>query len=290
MAGSTVSADASICAARVLLACCLGTASPWTAGFEVASVGEDGEVLKWGGSARPGTSGGLVTWAFVAAGTPGSAGCLPYCARASRDDLPHFHATPLLDHRTTPFALEQLRPVFQEAFAAWARVADLQFRYVGIDATHTPIGQETNDSPMIRIGIWHFEGLSAYFSAGVSFPPALIGSAGHGHILINANVGFQLSDAEEGSRLPDFPAGGGLHLTDLHRMALHEIGHVIGLRGSRDADALMWHGGASATLQPQHQWRGPRPDDVAGARYLYGPARPTATAPPASVGTCRRRR
>ena len=66
----------------------------------------------------------------------------------------------------------------------------------------------------------------------------------------------------------------GLHMTDLLLLALRETGHTIGLADSLDADSMMCRGDASATLRPTLLWRHPRADDIAGARFLYGPARP----------------
>ena len=241
--------------------------------FEVALSGNPGEYLKWGTSKKAGTSGGVVTWGIVCAGTPGSSYCGNFCVGASSDTLPHFYVAPEVNNESRHIAIADLQPEIQQAFDAWSLVADVKFQYVGEDRSLKPVNDPTATSPMIRVGIWSFGGVVAYFVAGAAFPPGLNDGYGSGHIFLNANVGFQISRAPEGSRLQDFPEGGGLHMTDLYLLALHEIGHVIGLAGSRDPDSLMWNGGPSAVLSPSYMSRLPRGDDIAGAQYLYGPPR-----------------
>lgn len=248
---------------------------PWEASlaFEVVAAGGPGEFIKWGRSKEAGTSGGTVTWGFVAAGTRGSDSCANFCSGESLDGLAHYHPDPERDNSVRPVTLGELQPEIQRAFDAWSAVADIDFQYVGVDRSLKPIDDPTSTSPMIRVGIWSFGGMAAYFAAGAAFPPGLNGGSGTGHIFLNANVGFQRSHAPEGGRLLDFPQGGGLHMSDVYLLALHEIGHAIGLAASRDPDALMWNGGPSAVLWPRYMWRTPRADDVAGARFLYGPRR-----------------
>ena len=244
--------------------------------FSVVPVGAPGEYLKWGASRLAGTPGGVVTWGFVAPGTEAGDFCAPYCQGRSLAALPNFYASPQRGNDTTAVTLASLRPVFQAAFDAWSAVADLEFRYVGAELSLEALDAPVATPPMIRIGIWRFAGLHAYFVAGAAFPPRLRSGSGAGHVFINSNVGFQLSDRPEDSRLQDFPVGGGLYMTELRLLALHEIGHVIGLAGSADADAVMWQAGGSAALTRSFAWRRPRPDDIAGAQFLYGAPRPSA--------------
>jgi hypothetical protein len=242
--------------------------------FEVVSAGPPGEYLKWGASKRAGTSGGEVTWGFVAAGTPGTDYCDPYCRGESLGALPHFYPSPRQDNHTAALPIDQLQPIFQAAFDAWSAVADIHFRYVGIDISLAPIDDPAVTQPMIRIGIWRHAGLAAYFCAAVAYPPGLRGSGAVAHVFLNANVGYQLSHEAEGTRIDDFPHGGGLHMTDLYLLALRETGHTIGFADSNASESVMCRGDASATLRPTPLWRGPRADDIAGARFLYGAPAP----------------
>lgn len=238
--------------------------------YEVVPTGRPGEYLKWGASHLAGTSGGEVTWGLVAAGTPGSDYCGSYCPGDSLDALPNFYPSPQAHNEVEAKPLEGLRPVFEAAFSAWSAVADIRFRYVGIDASHKAIGDPAARSPMIRIGIWRHGGIPAYFCAAAAFPPEFQGGPRTGHVLLNANVGYQLSSEAEGSRLQDFPRGGGLAMTDLYLLALRETGHSIGLADSKSPESVMECGSASAVLRPTVIWRTPRADDIAGARFLYG--------------------
>lgn len=239
--------------------------------FVVAPAGRPGEYLKWGGSLAAGTPGGEVTWGFVAAGTPGSAACGPYCRGASLGELANYYPTPELDNHTLPAALTDPQAAFEAAFHAWSQVADLHFRYVGIDTSMRPFNDDAARSPMIRIGIFAFDGAWAYCTAAVAFaaPPNLGSIAGD--IFLNANVGFQRSNVPDGHEVLDFPAGGGLHLTDLQLLALHEVGHAIGLGDSDAPQSVLFVGITdSASLRSHPAWRVPQPDDIAGARFLYG--------------------
>ena len=259
------------CAGALLsvAAACVPTSS---LAFVVTSTGKPDEYLKWGPSQLAGTPGGVVTWGFVAAGTPGSDACRHYCPGNSLGELPNFYAAPALHNRKTPLALEDLRSTFQAAFDAWSAVANVQFRYLGLDTSMKPINDPSATSPMIRIGIYAFDGLWAHCMAGAAFSaPPNAGSIA-GDIFLNVNVGFQRSFAEADSEVQHFPAGNGLHMMDLSLLALHEVGHAIGLGDSAEPDSVLCSGDApSASVRRQLLWRKPRADDVAGAQFLYGP-------------------
>jgi hypothetical protein len=237
-------------------------------------------VLKWGPSAIAGTSGDVVTWGFVSAGTPGGRGCGWYCDGESLDALPHFYPAPGCNNQTQPFPLARLQPIFEAAFDAWSAVADIRFRYVGIDDSRRAPGDPAADEPMIRIGLYRFGGMNAYFVAAGTFAPPPNAGALAGDIFLNANLGYQLpsSAAEECDAL-SFPVGGGLYLYDLTSLALHETGHAIGLGPSQDPVAVMRHGADDATMGSSRVRRLPRPDDVAGMRFLYGAPRDRDPAP-----------
>lgn len=265
--------------AASILVWLLVTGAPRADAFDVVRRGGADDYVKWGASTRAGTSGGVVTWGFVAAGTPGGGDCGPYCEGKSLDVLPNFYPAPDTSHDRQPIDIERLVPIFDAAFDAWSAEADIRFRYVGIDDSLKRIDDATSTTPMIRIGIWQFGGMCAYFTAGAAFPPRLRSGSNVGRIFINANVGYQMSTAPEGARLQDFPVGGGLHMTDVLVLALHEIGHVIGLAGSDDPDSLMWQPkDPDPALRPTFALHKPRADDAAGARFLYGPPPPRSDA------------
>lgn len=261
-----------------LLACAIATSliALWTtdlSAYEVVHRGGPEEYLKWGTSKHAGTPGGVVTWGFLAEGTPGSAYCRIYCPGKSSAVLPNFYADPQNSNVTTPITLVTVRDVVQAAFDAWSAVADVQFDYVGVDSSLKSINDPAATSPMIRIGAYAFDGLVAYFSAGTGFAPPPNGGTGAGDIFFNTNVGYQLASNAADSTPQQFPTGGGLYMTDLYYLALHEIGHAIGLGASSDTRALMWGGQLSAALQPARGRSVLSDDDIAGARFLYGAAR-----------------
>jgi Matrixin len=239
--------------------------------YEVVPAHVPNEYLKWGPSHVAGTPGDVVTWGFVAAGTPGSAACATYCPGESSDSLPHFYPAPEHSNFSAAITLLDLQPAFQAAFEAWSNVADVRFQYVGVDDSLRPINNPTATEPMIRIGIYSFDGLWAYCTAAETFaPPTNVGTVA-GDIFLNRNVGYQWSNAPEGAELSPFPVGGGLYMTDVYVLALHEIGHAIGLGDSSSSDCVM-NGGdpASATLRSVYVSRNPKADDIAGAQFLYG--------------------
>lgn len=230
-----------------------------------------------GASKVAGTPGGVVTWGFLDAGSPGSAYCGIFCEGKSLSALPNFYADPRNNSTTTPLALVSLQAVIQSAFDAWSSVANIQFQYVGVDHSLKAINDPMATSPMIRIGAYPFGGLVAYFCAATAFGPPPNGGTGSGDVFFNTNVGYQMATDPEGSRLQDFPVGGGLYMIDVFGVALHEIGHAIGLGGSKHSEAVMCDGPSSAALTPAYKRRGLSPDDIAGAQFLYG-------VPPSSRG------
>lgn len=258
----------------LLLAFALCTASPRTCAYSLAPTGTDGEYLKWGPSQTAGTPGGVVTWGLVAPGTAGSESCLPYCAGASAGYLPNYYPTPATSDVPAPLSLLSLQKVFQTAFDTWSSVADIQFRYVGLDRSLSPINAIAAESPMIRIAIFSFDGTRKYCNAGAAFaPPPNVGTVA-GDIFINSNVGYQLSAAQDGETLEVFPVPNGLYMTDLYLLALHEIGHAIGLGSSCAPDSVMCGQSFSVTCDRlEHVWREPLADDISGVQFLYGPPR-----------------
>ena len=238
-----------------------------------------GNYNKWGATSAAGTPGGVVTWGFIAAGTPGSAYCGDACPGTSSLSLPNFYADPAHSNSTTPLDLLTLQSTIQGAFDNWSAVADVQFQFVGVDASLKAINDPTAASPAIRVGAFAFGGGAAFSSAAVGFSPPPNGGTGSGDLLFNTNVGFQLASAAEGSALQLFPAGGGLFMNDINGLVLHEIGHTLGLLHSAVDTAVMCGGPTANCANLSTVTQQLKSDDIAGAQFLYGAAAPVYTTP-----------
>jgi hypothetical protein len=230
---------------------------------------------KWGASLVAGTPGGVVTWGFIAAGTPGSAYCSDACPGNSVLDLPNFYANPASNNTTSTISLLDLQSTLQSAFDKWSAVANVQFQYVGVDNSGLAINDPAATGPMIRVGAFAFSGS---FSAAVGYLPPPNGGTGSGDLLFNTAVGFQLASGAEGSALQQFPAGGGFYMNDIKGLALHEIGHTLGLLHSADASTVMCGNPTADCSNLDHVTQQLEADDIAGARFLYGAATPVPEA------------
>lgn len=251
--------------AAPLVACVVGLAAAPAMAFETFPAG-GGDVLKWGASNTPGTAGGVVTWGFMAAGTPGSLYCADACPGVSTLDLPNFYANPADNNSTSTLNLLTLQSTLQAAFAQWSSVANVTFQYVGIDNSLAPINAAGATTPMIRIGAFAMDN----FSGAVGYAPPPNGGTGAGELLFNTNVGYQIANGAEGSALQQFPSGGGFYMNDVVGLALHEIGHTLGLAHSADPTSVMcgWPATTCDNLDTVTQRL--KADDIAGAQFLYG--------------------
>lgn len=191
-----------------------------------------GNTTKWGGVGL-GTPGGLVTYSFLPAG---SAACS------------HFSDTVICDDLNT--ALNMPEEVWQQeiirAFSAWSSVANIDFAL----ATN----QQDGD---IRIGA------HTGFSGSVLAHAVLPRNAPHrvvaldGDIHFNANVHWKIGKNGPG--------------TELFLVAVHEIGHSIGLV-HEDTELSIMSTFLNETLFGLQQ------DDINGVQALYG-ARVTVPEP-----------
>ena len=226
---------------------------------------------KWGASLAAGTPGGVVTWGFMAAGTPGSAYCADNCPGNSVLSLPNFYADPSHSNATSTLSLLSLQSTLQAAFDKWSAVANVKFQYVGIDNSGLAINNPAATIPMIRVGAFAFNNS---FSAAVGYSPPPNGGTGAGDMLFNTAVGFQLAGGAENSALQLYPAGGGFYMNDINGLALHEIGHTLGLLHSADASTVMCGNPTANCSNLDHVTQQLRADDIAGAQFLYGAAAP----------------
>ncbi|GEM_PF-749701 len=148
---------------------------------------------------------------------------------------------------STCFSLDGLMPsgyqdVISSAFDAWASVSDLSFTQVTDQTGDIVIDgalweQEEN---FIQLGYGGFE--ATYFSNGFE----TISYISSGFLYFNEDESWSLDNSE----------------TPLFDVALHEIGHALGLDHSDDPTALMYYKYTGTnSLQA---------DDIAGIQFLYG--------------------
>lgn len=142
----------------------------------------------------------------------------------------------------------------EAAFAAWSAVANITFVEVADSGHAFNVAGASGD---IRIGGHVFDGPSGVLAHGY-YPP------GNG-VTAAGDIHFDTAELWKiGFGGPGF---------DIFTVAAHEIGHAIGL----DHTAV-----PSSLMNPYYTESlvGPQADDIAGARFIYGPAvRPPTDGP-----------
>lgn len=215
--------------------------------------------LKWGDN-DAGTIGGTVTWSLIPPGTPGDATyCGDACPGNSSSQL-QFEIAPGMGF--APRDLSSLQAEIQAALDRWSAVTGIQFVQVDPDSG-VMINDPTAAPPMtghIRIGVFSF----ASGGAAVGYAPPPNGGTGSGDILFNANAFYQIAPGTEGEVFDTTFAP-----NDFPSLLLHEMGHAIGL-------AHPTFDGSCPVMQIDPLCAGIinrelDADDIAGARFLYGP-------------------
>lgn len=159
-----------------------------------------------------------------------------------------FNATPDL-------STDRQQVILRESFTRWAEVCALRFEEVlGNQTSELSVafhrGSHGDGEPFDDAG-----GPDGNTLAHAFFPPPVGGTwAGSLHF-------------DEFEAWKDQPGGAGIRL---YNVALHEIGHLLGLAHSQDTNAIMY---AYYGEDRNDLWA----DDIAGIQSLYGAA---ATAPP----------
>ena len=149
------------------------------------------------------------------------------------------------DSSSSCFSLNEIMPTgyqdtISSAFDAWASVANLSFSVATDQSGDIVLGGETMDGSSGQLG--HARIGVQYFSDGVETTSFISSGAVH----FDGDEPWSLSDSG----------------TSLYDVALHEIGHALGLDHSSDPTALMYsrYSGTSSLQE----------DDINGIQYLYG--------------------
>ncbi len=178
--------------------------------------------FKWGSSLL-GTAGGQVTWSFA---TSNLASGYQYDRYIVEVDY---------------------RQVIREAFAAWEAVANIDFVET-TDSTNAGIrfGWDAIDGPFRVVGE------ASYF--GVS--DNNFSTAAPRYSITKAEIRFDTAETWSASKTPP------VNVSSLYSVALHEIGHAIGLAHSTDLQTIMYptNTGLSALGT----------GDIDGIRVIYG--------------------
>ncbi len=199
---------------------------------------------KWGSSSVNGTVGGVVTWSLMGSGL----------ANAS-DDLAYFTGSTV--DLAAAFSGIDYQAAVRAAFDAWAQVAHIEFIQVADGGGAVGSGTFAE----IRIGSAFMDGPGN--TLGATFFPSSRGTYGQG--AINGDMILDSGEGVAGS-------GGFWSYQSLYLVALHELGHALGLDHEPALTAIMNPIYNASLFGTGPDGTGLQTDDINGIRALYGAA------------------
>lgn len=226
--------------------------------FSTFSYGSGG-VLKWGGDNTPGTPGAVVTWGFIPEGTQGDVYCGSACPGVAQSSI-WIENSPGTGYTLTP--LTSLASYIEAALDKWASVANIHFAGPYSDSG-LPINDVNALAPDIRIGVFGFSS----DGGAVGYAPPPNGGTGSGDIIFDANSFYAFQPGNDGDPFPIASTAP----NDFESLLLHELGHVMGL----DHPPIDGSCPVMQVIDSSCFYRINRvlkPDDIAGAQFLYGAA------------------
>ncbi|CAO2826366.1 unnamed protein product [Amaranthus hypochondriacus] len=146
----------------------------------------------------------------------------------------------------TYLSLRDIKAAFERSFSKWASVIPIKF---------VEITEEDIDFADIKIGFYNGD-----HGDGESFDGVLGVLA---HAFSPENGRFHLDAAERWTI--DFDKEDSSVAIDLESVALHEIGHLLGLAHSNVKESVMY-----PSLKPREKKLNLKFDDIKGVQYLYG--------------------
>ena len=144
------------------------------------------------------------------------------------------------------------------AFDTWAAVADLTFT----QSTETDVGPFISGKGNIRLGAKAIDGNYNVLAHAV------------GSVYVLAPVWYATEVHFDSAENWTIGSAG----VDIYSIALHEIGHTLGLHHSNVNGSVM-----NAAFNPSGSFSGLSDDDIAGIQYLYGANPSPVPLPPSAI-------
>ncbi|MBX3420114.1 MAG: matrixin family metalloprotease [Pirellulaceae bacterium] len=230
---------------------------------------------KWG-APEHGTISEVITWSFMTDGTP---------LHASHPLLGEVTGTSNISNLSSRFDAGVFEQLIQNAFNTWSAASQGRITFLQVTDNGAPAGGNSlnNDHP----GSWEIDIRVGAFTAAPDSDFAWLGAVGYGppgndhfpffkdglagDIIFNLSQQFFVAPGNEGDIFYD---GTGPYINDLEGLMLHELGHAaigLGHPSAGVGDVMFVDDFPDCCNFVNRQLS---PDDIAGARAVYGVPEP----------------